>query len=197
MECTSSVISLLKSRGLSVDIDRYGKLRVYPKDRITAKIRALLAESKVDMYKELWPVLRERILTSLPKDASGPSMSAERYQTLRRYISENVPTRLVDYQCGIGTVTAVTPPRSEVPAGTITMICDNGSHVDGDSRCFTYPNGQPVANGCFVAYGPAHGCWEEFGPELPQKPRTFILADGTEFTPPEDDGLDWSNGEAL
>jgi len=52
----------------------------------------------------------------------------------------------VDYHCGMGNVIRVTPPRAEVPAGTITMICDTGSHVDGDSRCFTYPDGTPVAD---------------------------------------------------
>jgi hypothetical protein len=108
----------------------------------------------VDHEDAVEPANRDRILSFLPEFASGPAMSADRYQALRRYISENATIRLIDYHCGIGTVTAVTPPRPEVPAGTITMICDNGSHVDGDSRCFTYPDGSTVADVHWVAYVP-------------------------------------------
>jgi hypothetical protein len=62
------------------------------------------------------------------------------------YIAEHAPIRLVDYHCGISTVIRITPPEEELPAGTITMICDNGSHVDGDSRCFRYPSAESVAD---------------------------------------------------
>ncbi|MHB9124558.1 MAG: hypothetical protein ACYC4F_01265 [Armatimonadota bacterium] len=114
-----------------------------------------LEATTIDCEGAAEPANRDRILSSLPEYASGPAMSSDRYQALRRYIAENAPIRLVDYHCGIGTMTAVTPPKPEVPAGTITMICDNGSHVDGDTRCFTYPDGSPVADVHWTAYMPS------------------------------------------
>lgn len=147
MQTLASHLDMLRSHGLSVDLDRFGRLHVYPRARLTRELRSWISDNRDAILHELWPAVQARILASLPKVASGPGMTEAQYLALRRYIAQAAPVRLVDYHCGIGNVIAVTPPRDEVPAGTITMICDTGGHVDGDSRCFTYPDGTPVADG--------------------------------------------------
>lgn len=146
MQASASCLGMLRSHGLFVDLDRFGKLHVYPRARLTSDLGSWIRDNRDAILHELWPSVQARILASLPEVASGPGMTEAQYLALRRYIAQSVPVRLVDYHCGIGNVIRVTPPRAEVPAGTITMICDTGNHVDGDSRCFTYPDGTPVAD---------------------------------------------------
>lgn len=146
MQTSASCLAILRSHGLSVDLDRFGKLHVYPRARLAGELSSWIRDNRDAILRDLWSAVQARTLASLPEAASGLGMTEAQYLALLRYIAQAAPIRLVDYHCGIGNVIRVTPPRDEVPAGTITMVCDTGSHVDGDSRCFTYPDGTPVAD---------------------------------------------------